>query len=192
MSEWFNQIVENVKAWCQSPLGTTIISITTTFIYILIFLSKTSLGKKLYNKMKAKVEQIGETAHESNEKVKEIQNVANEKIAQIEGAYDEKLNAIVNYALETEQFLYLLGETIPNEKVKKLVEDYRNNRATRFAEIQKYVPTVAQIEELKQELKEQQENFASELERAKNEIEQTLREEYQKAFQKILEENKHE
>ena len=145
---WFDELASKVSAFLNTDIMITIISISIAFVYILVIFSKTSLGKKLFNRVEKDVKEnykvITETLETCNATKQEVEN----KVQELKDEYEKKLGVITSYANELENILYQLGDVIPNAKVKKLIDEFKSQKEARIAEISKVVGTYSEFQEL--------------------------------------------
>lgn len=143
------ELTDNIRNFLDSNMGVAVVTATLSFIYILVIFSKTSLGKKLFNKVLTKVAEIKEDANIQKELTKQIKEQAEEEYTKLRKEYEDKLVALTNYNLELEKIIEQLGETIPNAKVKELIKSFKEAKSERLKEITDKIPTFEEIDELK-------------------------------------------
>ena len=114
---WFEQVKEWITWFFSLPLPIAGISIGTAGAFILIIISKTSLGKKMYAKAIAKCEQ-------ARTELKTYKDFADNKINELKGEYEEKLQLVSAQNEKLEKLLIAVSENIHNAKVETLVKDY--------------------------------------------------------------------
>ena len=125
----------------NSPVGSIVVGVLGTLIIFLVVFSKTSLGKKLFNRSLSEIAKINEIARLSNEKVENIQNLAEIKINELASEYEQKSAIIISYYNELEKGIYEILEKLPNAKVQNALKDFKEKFNEKKEEIAKDFPT---------------------------------------------------
>lgn len=167
---WFEQLKEWITWFFSLPLPIAGVSIGTVGVFLVILFSKTSLGKKLYNKALAKIEK-------AQEELRTYKNYADKKCDELKSQYEEKLQLVNAKNEKVEKFAIAVSENINNKKVKELVDTYceESNKVIAIADI---------VDDAVIEAKEQ---CYKEAEKVINEFEEKLEEKF-KEKEKELEE----
>lgn len=114
---WFEELKNNIEWFCNLPLPIVGISVGTAFAFLLIIFSKTSLGKKIYSKAVAKVDNAVSL-------LKSYKETADKKVEELKCKYEEKLQIVSAENKKLEKLLIAVSENINNKKVKELVDAY--------------------------------------------------------------------
>lgn len=148
------EVMTAFENFLNSNVGTIIVGCVGVLIIALIIFSKTSLGKRLFNKTVSEIGQIREIARSSNEKVNEVKSIANEKINELKNEYERKIGIVISYVEKYELEMAKIVNEIPNKKVQeKLSNFYEQMKFYRDELIEKY-PTLEQLEEYKLKMEE--------------------------------------
>lgn len=146
------ELYEKVATWLSNffnhPAVMWITNITLIFIYALVVFSKTSLGKRLFNKALAKYDAVVGIAKEWKKDTDKFKEESQKAVKDLKEEYEQKLGVVCSYAESLENLLYQIGEVSPNQKVKKLIKDFEEQKETRQAEISKVVGTYEQFMEM--------------------------------------------
>lgn len=114
---WFEQVKEWITWFFSLPLPIAGITVGTCGVFLVILFTKTSLGKKLYNKATQKVES-------AVSELKTYKDYADKKVEELKKVYEEKLQLISAKNEKVEKLLIGISENINNIKVKELVDSY--------------------------------------------------------------------
>lgn len=127
---WFESLKEGITWFFSLPLPIAGISVGTAGAFLVILFSKTSLGKKLYNKAMAKIE-------EAISKLNTYKAHADKEIEELKEYYEEKLQLVNEKNKQLETLLIAISENINNKKVKELVDTYceKSNEVIAIADI---------------------------------------------------------
>lgn len=170
--EW-EVIKENISAFFNMPIVITLMSITFGFVYVLVIFSKTSLGKKLFNKVSLKYDEVVRYCKEMKDNYETFKKEKEEELKTLKETYEQKLAVAVSYTQQIEELLYKVAETTPNKKIKGLIEDFKSTKEERLAEIKKAVGTYEEFLELKGKAEEVQKQVEDKV----NEIKESVTEE---------------
>ena len=129
------QIANAIDNFINSPVGSIISGVLGGIVIFLIIFSKTSLGKKLFNKALNEIYKINEIARLSNEKVNNIQKLAEDKINALTIEYERKSAIVVAYYNELEKGVYEILEVIPNQKVKEQLLDFKTSKNISYSKM---------------------------------------------------------
>lgn len=168
--DW-NSIVENIKIFFEQPVAIIGCSVGCLLFYTLVFISKTSFGKKSILSVQKKFDEL---------KSKYDENVAllGEKVANLKKEYDDKVAIVEKHAQEVENLIFAISENINNKHVKELIEEYKRQKQEISEEVNDLVNQATL--ELNDKLQEVQ----KQLEEYKN----SLKDEYEKSITKYQEE----
>ena len=114
---WFEQVKEWITWFCNLPLPIAGITVGTAGVFLLILFSKTSLGKRLFNKLLEKFEILKSWV------IEQLSGM-NKRIDELKNQYEEKLQ-IANH--KTEQVEKLVLDVLPfihNAQVQEKVTEY--------------------------------------------------------------------
>ena len=114
---WFEQLKEWITWFFNLPLPIAGITTATAGIFLLILFSKTSLGKKILNKIMNAFKKLEESFNA-------LKIWIETKINELKKYYEEKLQIVEAKNKRLEKLLIAVSENIHNEQVKKLVADY--------------------------------------------------------------------
>lgn len=182
------QVMSAFEKFLNSNVGTIVVGCVGILIIALIIFSKTSLGKKLFNRTVSEINQIREIARLSNEKVNDVKTLANEKIVELESAYEQKIGIVVSYIEKYELEMVKILNEIPNKKVQEQISKfYENMKSYRVELLEKY-PTLEQLEEYKLKMKELDltlENQRVEIENTYKALLERLQLEYEERFKNL-------
>ena len=182
------QVMSAFEKFLNSNVGTIVVGCVGILIIALIIFSKTSLGKKLFNRTVSEINQIREIARLSNEKVNDVKTLANEKIVELESAYEQKIGIVVSYVEKYELEMVKILNEIPNKKVQEQISKfYENMKSYRVELLEKY-PTLEQLEEYKLKMKELDltlENQRVEIENTYKALLERLQLEYEERFKNL-------
>lgn len=156
---WLDKLFAWWTEFTNSPLGTTLIGILTTLVGVLVIFSKTSLGKKIINGLSKKLDQFGKRVDETLTKVKDIEEYSKGKIQELIDEYEKKLGVLTSYVNDIENLLYQLGDTIPNAKVKYIVDTFKEQKEARLEELRGVVGTYTDFTELRHTAEEIEEEI---------------------------------
>lgn len=148
MQELYDKVATWLSNFFNHPAVIWITNITLIFVYALVVFSKTSLGRKLFNKALAKYDTVVGISKQLKEESDKFKQEAKEQVESLQKEYDEKLNVAVSYAEQLENLLYQIGDVIPNAKVKECINEFKSQKETRTQEISKVVGTYEQFKEL--------------------------------------------
>ena len=143
----FAQWVQN---FINSPVGTAIVSASLSFVYLLVLFAKTSLGKKLFNRVEAKYDDVLKTAKDYKAEAIKQREQAENKFLELKDEYEKKLSAVVSFFEKVEGTLLDALETIPNEKVRSLAVTYLKEKDAFKEEVYKNIGTFTEFVELKE------------------------------------------
>lgn len=178
--DW-NTIVENIKIFFEQPVAIIGCSVGCLLFYSLVFISKTSFGKKSILRLKT-------SYNELLVKFNDLVAQTGEKVENMRKQYEEQVAIVEKHTLELENLLFAISENINNKKVKELVEQYKStkeNFTTSIDELlensslalnEKIKEVQNQLEEYKNALKEEYEksieSYKSELENLHKQLEE--------------------
>ena len=165
------EVMTAFENFLNSNVGTIIVGCVGVLIIALIIFSKTSLGKRLFNKTVSEIGQIREIARSSNEKVNEVKSIANEKINELKNEYERKIAIVMNYVEHFENGLYKIIAQIPNKKVQDELSIYVEEMKHYKNEIIEQYPSLEELLEIKERAKE----IDLLLEQQKEELESTYK-----------------
>lgn len=114
---WFEQLKEGITWFCNLPLPIAGFTVGSLIVFVAILFTKTSFGKKLYNKALAKVEN-------AISELKTYKGYADKKCEELKATYEEKLQIVSAKNEKLEKLLVAVSENINNVKVKELVDAY--------------------------------------------------------------------
>lgn len=126
--DWLSQLANN-------PLFISASSISLCFAYALLIFSKTSLGKKLFNKAKSSYEEAVKEKEETFKNLKETIEAKESEIKELTYQYENRLNVLLCENAELEKLLDKIGEITPNLKIKNVLEEFKNSREERLDKI---------------------------------------------------------
>lgn len=182
------QITNAIDNFINSPVGSIISGVLGGIVIFLIIFSKTSLGKKLFNKALNEIYKINEIARLSNEKVNNIQKLAEDKINALTSEYERKSAIVVAYYNELEQGVYEILEVIPNQKVKEQLLGFKSKFDVKKQEIAQYFPTYDEFLELTKKaraVEEQVDEKVREIEDTYNHKLEEIIEKYENRFKEL-------
>ena len=113
----WEMIKENLSAFFNMPVVISVMSVTFGFIYLLVIFSKTSLGKKLFNKIKAKYDEIVYRSGKMSEELATFKKEKDEQIKEITKEYEKRLAIAVSETEELENCLKTIADTTATTKV---------------------------------------------------------------------------
>ena len=163
-------ITNNLSAFFNMPVVITITSVTLGFIYIMVIFSKTSLGKKLFNKALQKFDAVLGYCREMKANLDIFKAEKEAQIAQIKEEYEKRLAVMANYVSQIEGALGKIAEATPNKKVRETIQTFLDTKEERLEEIGKYLPNLEDY----QALKAKAESVQEEIEKAKIEATEAL------------------
>lgn len=156
--DW-NTIVEGFKVFWSQPVPIIGFTVGTVIIGALSIISKTSIGKKALNSLKAKYNDLVNGYNEVKKQYDEIIAKKDEIITTMTEEYNNKLALIQANKDKEREVIIALGNCINNVKVKKIIEEYSQldeiTDVSQFVDDiknkyeSKYQELLAQIEELK-------------------------------------------
>lgn len=149
MQELYDKISTWLSNFFQHPAVMWITNITLIFIYVLVVFSKTSLGKKLFNKALKKAEETKEFAIATKKMSDDFQKQINDTLTLAQQEYEKRLSTILSYTEELEKVIHEIGETIPNQKVKEVIKKFESEKDTRKQAILETMVDYAYIDELR-------------------------------------------
>ena len=126
--DWLSHLANN-------PLFISASSISLCFAYVLVIFSKTSLGKKLFNKAKSSYDEALKAKDETLNNLKETIEAKESEIKELTYQYENRLNVLLCENVELEKLLDKIGEVSPNLKIKNALEEFRNSREERLNKI---------------------------------------------------------
>ena len=141
-------IKENLSAFFNMPVVISVMSVTFGFIYLLVIFSKTSLGKKLFNKVKANYEDVVLRASKMSEELSKIKTEKEKAIKEIKEEYEKRLALSLSETEELENCLKTIAETTANKKVKEGIEEFLSHKEERHAKMTELIATYADFKEL--------------------------------------------
>lgn len=128
--DW-DTFVENVKIFWNQPLTIILFILIVVIIGFLFVFSKTSLGKKalnklkaLYSDLKARYEVALEVTKETRREFEEFKEEKEKQIIDLTDAYELKLNQYKERMIKQDEMIKVLCENSPNKKVKDAYEKY--------------------------------------------------------------------
>ena len=128
MNELWQNTTTAIKDFANQPLVEIIATITTVFVFILVIISKTQLGKKMLTKLATLVYNIEKRV---NDKLDEIK-AEKEKAEQLRNDYENKLLNALNEANnridELEQLVATIGVNTHNAKTLQAIEQYKGGK----------------------------------------------------------------
>lgn len=126
--DWLSQLANN-------PLFISTSTVSLCFAYVLVIFSKTSLGKKLFNKAKSSYEEAAKEKEETFNLLKETIESKESEIKELTYQYENRLNVLLCENVELEKLLDKIGEISPNLKIKEALEEFKNSREDRLNKI---------------------------------------------------------
>lgn len=127
MKEFINEIL-------SSPFGLVLETVVGIALLILIFLSRTSFGKKMILNLTARIvsneSKIDKKIQELENTKKQLEEEHKKTVEEIENKYAEQANKLE----KLENFLLKALESINNVKVKIAVENYKNLKAEQLTD----------------------------------------------------------
>lgn len=150
-------IKENLGAFFNMPVVVSVMSVTFGFIYLLVIFSKTSLGKKLFNKIKVKYDEVVLKAGKMSEELAKFKKEKDEQIKEIKDEYEKRLALAVSETEELENCLKTIAETTANKKVKEGIYEFLSHKEERHARYAELIATYADFEKLQTKAKEEAE-----------------------------------
>jgi len=185
MNEQISQAVDN---FINSPVGSIVAGVLGLILIFLVIFSKTSLGKKLFNKTQTDIKAIHEIARLSNESVNNVKLLATEKINALTSDYERKSAIIVSYYNELELGVFEILEKIPNVKVQKELKAFQVKFEEKKLEIASQLPTYEDFVKLTEKARDveiQVEEKVKKIESAYNQTLAQLQEMYDKKFKEL-------
>lgn len=127
---WFEQLKEWITWFFSLPLPIAGITVGTACCFLAIIISKTSIGKKMYNKAFAKID-------DARAELKRYNEIADKKINELKSEYEEKLQLVNAKNKALEKFFISVSENINNKKVKELLDTYceESNKVIAIADV---------------------------------------------------------
>lgn len=150
---------ETITAWLDiltnNPTFIAVAGVLTTAGSVLVFLSKTSVGKRAIIKFDDLSRNALKTAADTLEKVTSVEKLANDTINSLKADYEQKVNdltafyeekttalvSIVNFYEET---LFSITSLIPNKKVQEKLADIKMAYENKKKEIVEVVGNIYQ------------------------------------------------
>ena len=157
----WEQISQKIGEFANTPIVITAFSITYALVVGLVIFSKTSLGKKLFNKALSLATSAKSKADNMEETLSKFRAEKDRQVEEIKKAYDDELAVAVGESLELENLLSKIGEAIPNKKVQTLISDFMESKDERLAKIREIVTSHVDIEGLKTKVQESEERVLS-------------------------------
>ena len=185
MNESVQKAIDN---FINSPVGSIVVGVIGVLIIALVIFSKTSLGKKLFNKAQSDIYAINEIARLSNEKVRNVEILATDKINALASEYERKSAILVSYHNFFMNEIYEIIALIPNAKVQNELDKAIKNIELKEKEIAKQFPTYDEFIELKEKARDIQEQVQEKVEEVKETYEQVLeqlKQEYEQRFKEL-------
>lgn len=128
--EW-DTFVENAKIFWNQPLTIILFVIVVVIIGFLFIFSKTSLGKKalnklkaLYNDLKSRYEYILEVIRVMRNEFQEFKAEKEKQIVELTDAYELKWNQYKEFAMKQDEMIKVICENSPNKHIKEAYEKY--------------------------------------------------------------------
>ena len=130
---------QKIAEFMNSPVGVALTTCIGLLVSVLVLFSKTSLGKKLFNQLVSNFNKVKEMSSETLKVVKETKEFANSQVELLKSEYDKKLLVFINYTEQLENLLYRIGEITPNQKIKNLIDNFKDEKNNRLQAISEYV-----------------------------------------------------
>jgi hypothetical protein len=153
----WEMIKENLSAFFNMPVVVSVMSVTFGFIYLLVIFSKTSLGKKLFNKVKSKYEEVVSKAGKMSEELAKFKKEKDGQLKEIKDEYEKRLALALSEEEELENCLKTIAETTANKKVKEGIYEFLSHKEERHARYAELIATYADFEKLQTKAKEEAE-----------------------------------
>ena len=150
-------IKENLGAFFNMPVVVSVMSVTFGFIYLLVIFSKTSLGKKLFNKVRVQYDEIVCKSGKMSEELATFKKEKDEQIKEIKEEYEKRLALALSEEEELENCLKTIAETTANKKVKEGICEFLSHKEERHARYEELIATYADFEKLQKQAKEEAE-----------------------------------
>ena len=165
----FNAIKEWITTLFNTPLvmwGSFIGEIGT---FVLVIFAKTSFGKKRIRELKELYKEAKKQADVCVAALTEYKREKEAEIQKLVQTYEDKLSLAMDEVYKIEELLKDVADKTPNKKVRETLNSFVDGKAERMVELAGKLPTSAQIEELRSELDEKENevlNFKEECEKA--------------------------
>ena len=153
----WEMIKENLSAFFNMPVVISVMSVTIGFVYLMILFSKTSLGKKLFNKVKSKYEEVVSKAGKMSEELAKFKKEKDGQLKEIKDEYEKRLALAVSETEELENCLKTIADTTANKKVKEGIYEFLSHKEERHARYAELIATYADFEKLQNKAKEEAE-----------------------------------
>ena len=149
-----NEITENISAFFAHPCTISVFTALVVGTYALVIFSKTSLGKKLFSKMKTMASLAVEQGEEAKQSYSKTLAEKEKEIDELGKVYEEKLSCVLSENLYLEELIGQIGEATPNKKIASLIEKFKEEKAQRWESISANIPSLQEVEELRKEKEE--------------------------------------
>ena len=165
----FNAIKEWITTLFNTPLvmwGSFIGEIGT---FVLVIFAKTSFGKKKIRELKELYKEAKKQADTCVVALTEYKKEKEAEIQKLVQTYEDKLSLAMDEVYKIEELLKEVADKTPNRKVRETLNSFVDGKAERMVDLARKLPTSAQIDELRSELEEKENevlNFKEECEKA--------------------------
>lgn len=167
MSAW-EWIAHYAKALMNQPWFIAVTTIAETALFVLIFVSKTSFGKKAIAYLKAKSAETAAKSEASAKLVAEYISESKKDYETLKADLVARTEAAAKELLEAEDAIYSALELVNNAKVRQAVADWRSKRDAKAKEL---LEAYSLADERYKAIKEEAERRLEELEAAVREYE---------------------
>lgn len=164
----WDMMKENLSAFFNMPVVISIMTTTYAFVILLVLFSKTSLGKKLFNKIKTKYDAalscIKEIKAENSKALEEAQK----KLDEAKDYYERELCVVLSENMALENLITEIGKTTPNKRIASLIEEFNSAKGARLDKIREFIGTSEEFQELKRKAEETEAEVAKRVEEIKD------------------------
>jgi tRNA A22 N-methylase len=126
---WFEQVVNWLDGFFNKPLPIVGVSLGIVCIVVFRLLARSSFGKKLYNKVEKDFNELQTRSDDfvikANKQIEDYKKECDSKVEAIKTYYETMLAQKQAKEDELETLLLAIGDNIHNEKVRELIEKYK-------------------------------------------------------------------
>ena len=155
-------IKENLSAFFGMDVVVAVITATLSFVYLLVIVAQTPIGKRVLNSLKSKISNFEEKASKMESELEEFKAEKEDEISSLTENYEKKLSVVLSENLELEGIICKIGELIPNTKVKEAIAEFASGKTDRLATISETIKSSADFEQLRKEAEEARANAENE------------------------------
>ena len=150
----WNEVVANIKDFFNQPVPIIGCTVAYALVFILVILSKTSLGKKLLKKLSTKIDEL-RIAFAT------LEDDTKAQLEEYKKQYEEEKNKVESKVAILEEVCLIIGENSHNEQVKKAMEQCKDKLSIAKTNYEELVEKRVQEEKdkLEQEYKAKYEEF---------------------------------